>query len=129
MIVIFPFSYLAWHYQVSIREYLRLRRTYGWFVWRIFSVPTLLRTIFAPWRRFGEYDQAHDLSEKAGNILVILVMRLVGAVVRICTVLIALLTTVLVWVVGLIGFVVWLLAPLLVVFLLGMGIVLLAKGF
>jgi hypothetical protein len=129
MIAIFPFSYLTWHYQVSVREYLRLWRTYSWFIWHIFSVPTLLRTIFAPWRRFGEYDSARNLSEKAGNILVVLMMRLVGAVIRICTILAAFLTTLLMGLVGLIGFVVWLLAPLLLVLLVGMGVVLIARSF
>jgi len=87
---------------------------------RLFSVPILLRTLFAPWKRIVSYPGS-SLDAKIRALIDNMVSRAVGFVVRILVLLTALIMEALAGSLGVLWIIVWPCIPLL-------GIVLLAKG-
>ncbi|TSC77486.1 MAG: hypothetical protein G01um101429_1034 [Parcubacteria group bacterium Gr01-1014_29] len=86
------FEYLVWQYGDGIREYANAWLNIHWFLWRVFSVPLLLRTFFAPFRRTGEhYKRGFDPAAIAQTFLINMITRFVGMVVRAVLVAVALL--------------------------------------
>lgn len=87
---------------------------------RMFSVPILLRTLFAPWKRIVSYP-GDSLDAKVRALIDNTISRLVGLMVRLVVLLTALVAEALTAVVGVVWLIVWPLIPLV-------GIVLLVKG-
>ncbi len=121
----FP-SYLLWHYGRALTDFLEVWRNLFWFVGRFFSVGVLTRTLFAPWRRLSETYSGHgfDLEAIGGALIINVLMRIVGLVVRAITLLIALVVFLLLIFVGVIGFFVWLFLPIVIpgLALIGLGL-------
>ena len=92
----------------------------------LFSLPQLSRSWFAPYKRITESRGGHlDFESIASYVIINLLSRIVGGLVR--TVLIAIGLLALVFVIGA-GFVIyafWMVAPLTIIGLLGMGLSLL----
>lgn len=89
---------------------------------RLFSVPILIRTLFAPWKRIVTLPGASldaKLQAYGDNV----VSRAVGFVVRFMVLLTALVLVVLVLVFGVLGFVLWPLVPVSTVLLAVQGII------
>jgi len=108
-------SYFTWHYSRSLTDYLRLWMRMLWFVVHVFSMPFLLATLFSPWRRMDEkYPRQLDLGAWGEVLVVNLLMRLVGFVVRMAVFVFGVLALVFVLISGAVGFVIWLAAPALV---------------
>jgi len=83
-----------------------------------FSVWSLLTTIFAPYKRLSErYKGGLDLEDLFGTIVVNLLMRIVGFVLRFILILIGLIFTLLTFIFGFFAFLVWLILPLLIPFI------------
>lgn len=77
------YEYLTWQYGNGIREYLHAWQNIHWFFWRVFSVPLLLRTFFSPFRRTSEsYGRGFDPAVIAQTLLINVITRFVGALVR-----------------------------------------------
>ena len=53
-LAVLPLAYLGWHYTLALRDLGQLSTNLLTFVYRFFSLPTLAKTFFAPWRRLGE---------------------------------------------------------------------------
>ena len=123
-LVIVP-GYFLWHYTAAFKQSARIWITFLWFVYRLFSIPQLLRTIFAPWKRMVETGEGgFDLERWAETVLVNLVSRLVGALIRIPIILLgcfALLSTICFW---LLFSLFWIVAPAVVVILFMSGVTL-----
>ncbi|MDP3734949.1 MAG: hypothetical protein Q8R39_00800 [bacterium] len=114
LLLVLP-SYLTWHYSRSPREYAYLWARMLWFVVHVFSMPFLLATLFSPWRRLDEkYPRQLDLGAWGEVLVVNLLMRLVGFVVRMAVFTFGVLALVFVLLGGAVGFIVWLAAPALV---------------
>ena len=128
LLLVLP-AYLTWHYSQSLADYLRLWARSAWFVTHVFSMPLLLATLFSPWRRLSEhYPRRLDLAEWGEALIVNLLMRLVGFVVRVFVLVFGVLTLVFVLMVGAIGFLVWLTAPALVPIFAALGVWMLVVG-
>lgn len=124
--LIFP-AYFIWHYGAAFTGLLALYKTALWFTWRFFSVGTLIRTLFSPWRRLGEeYKKGFDPEAFFGTLLVNTLMRIIGAIFRLVLVVIGMATLLIVALGGLATFVVWTLMPALVVLGVSTGLALLA---
>lgn len=126
MSVIVFFEYLSWQYNEGIREYFSVWTNVHWFLWRLFSVPLLLRTFFAPFRRTSEgYGRGFDPSVIAQTFMVNMVTRFVGVVVRSVFLFIALLFQAMAAMVGSILFFFFITAPAAVPVIMLTGLVLL----
>lgn len=92
-------------------------------VWRMFSVPILLRTLFAPWRRIISAP-GKSIDQIFRGMIDNTVSRLVGFTVRCFALFAAILLTGLALVVGLVIVVAWPLLPPAVIFFLLKGTIL-----
>ena len=114
-------AFFGWWYgagwrQVARNVGLRLTKTS-----HMFSVPILLRTLFAPWRRIMTYPGA-GLGERVRALGDNLVSRAVGFTVRIFVLVTVSVLLLLVGIAGIIEIALWPLAPLGVVVAIVKGI-------
>lgn len=89
---------------------------------RLFSIPILLRTLFAPWKRIVTYPGA-SLEAKLHAYGDNLVSRAIGFTVRILVLITALCAEAVALIAGVIGFMLWPVIPLGVVLLIVKGVV------
>ncbi|MEA1929335.1 MAG: hypothetical protein U9M92_00395 [Patescibacteria group bacterium] len=114
-----PLYYLWWHYTTAWRDGAIIWSNLLRFIYHFFSLPILVRTWVAPWRRLGEaYKPGLHPGEWASSLVVNLLMRIVGALARTILIISGLCSLVLMVLMGIIGALVWLLMPLIVVVLL-----------
>jgi hypothetical protein len=115
-------SYFLWHYTEAFADIGRHIRNFLWFFFHFFSIPVLLKTFFAPWRRLGEsYPKDLNLGGALSVFTVNSLMRLVGMILRLIMIVFGVSVVVLAAVGGAVFLVVWALLPVLaaVVFLSG----------
>ena len=112
-------EYFIWHYGRSMRDFFSIWGNVLWFGYHFFSMKLLVRTLFAPFKRFHqEYDLTHlDLGTLGQDMLLNLFMRLLGIIPRLGVLVAGLVFEGIVLAVGLLFFAVWLLLPVLVPFL------------
>lgn len=117
--------YLLWHYQNALREILHVWRNLVWFTFNFFSISQLLRSYFQPWKRVTEgRGRTFKFEDLAGFIIINLISRMLGMLIR-TSIIVAGLITLTLLVVGIIlTYIFWLLAPILLVLSLYYGLVL-----
>jgi hypothetical protein len=75
--------YLAWHYTRGFLDLFGVIQNFFWFLYNFFSIPTLLLTLFSPLMRLKEtYQGDLDPGEYISTIAVNIIMRFVGAALR-----------------------------------------------
>lgn len=114
-----PLFYIIWHYTGALKDFWRFFFTILWFLYHFFSLPILVRTFFAPWRRLKEHTRGHPLEDFIANTA----LRLVGIVMRSATIVAGVVALILAVVLLIAAFFVWLSLPLLVPMLLVFGII------
>jgi len=125
-----PFLYLRWHYSRALWDILGIWHNYLWFVGNLFSVGTLLRTLFLPLRLIEEEKGKLliDPSRYAQGLLVNIIMRIVGLFARVILILVALLLWMFLLLGGVAIFAMWLVLPLFLLQLLYVGATLLIQS-
>ena len=106
-------EFFTWWYSRGFVELLNKIARLISGIWRKFSVPILLRTMFEPWKRIVE-GAGGSIQDKAQALVDNMISRFVGFTIRLISIITAL---VIVFVMGLLGIVLvvaWPLAPLLV---------------
>jgi hypothetical protein len=93
-----------------------------------FSVVLLLKTLFDPWKRDVLAVENASLDVRFNLWLQNLVSRLVGFVVRFFTIIAGLISTAVVFIFLLAIFLVWLLMPIIIIFLIVNGIRMILNG-
>jgi hypothetical protein len=124
-IIFAPTDYIRWHYGLALLQLFHIWFNFLWFVVHVFSLPLLIRTLFSPWHRLREeYGKKGGINpgDFFGSVLINLIMRIVGFIVRIVVITIGLTTLILTMLAGLIFLVLWLIAPLIIVTLLLKGV-------
>ena len=117
--------YLLWHYTRAWFELFHVWRNLLWFMVHVFSIPTLLRTWAAPWKRITERrGNTWSFEDLAGYLLIGFLSRLIGFFVRSVVLVIGLVSVSLTILGGFVVYAAWVVAPLLLLFLLGLGITL-----
>ena len=125
MIVLVFVECVAWEYGGGIREFIIAWQNIHWFLWRVFSVPLLVWTFFAPFRRTSEgYGRGFDPAALVQVFLVNMVTRLVGVMVRSVLLATALLFQAIIFVAGGFLFFLFLLTPVVIPFSILGGIAL-----
>lgn len=113
-------AYVKWHYGRGLKELFGVTNNFLWFVAHFFSFKLLLKTLFTPWKRLGEhYSGGFDLGAFAPTLVVNSLMRVVGFCTRLVILFIGLVSIIFVSVFSLFIFIIWFLAP---VVLLGSAI-------
>lgn len=117
---LFP-TYIIWHYTVAIRDIKRVTDNLLWFIFNLFSMDIILKTLFAPWRRLDR-DETAKKPSFFSNLIVNILMRVSGFIIRVSTLFFGLFSFFIACVIFAIGFVIWLGLPFLSVILLLYGI-------
>jgi hypothetical protein len=118
-------DYFRWHYTRAFNEMAHVLFNFLWFFTNLFSLPQLTTSLFSPWRRITEEKQkGFDFENVASFLIINLLSRIVGAVMRSIIIIVGLLTLMATITVGVFTFVFWVLAPACIVSLIGGGITL-----
>ena len=115
-------DYLRWHYGSAFHELFHVWLNFLWFIIHFFSIPQLTRSLFLPWKRITEERRGYSFENIASFIIINLLSRLVGAMVRGTIVLIGLLILFATIITGLMVSLLWFAAPIIVVVLIALGI-------
>lgn len=108
--------YLLWHYGQAFRQIRHLSKNFLWFTVHFFSLPQLARSLIAPWRRITtERGSRFNLEDLAGYLIINLISRLIGVVLRTIVITLGLLTLLLLIIGTVIIYLAWILAPLLII--------------
>ncbi|HEY4496237.1 MAG TPA: hypothetical protein VJC04_02670 [Candidatus Paceibacterota bacterium] len=116
-------KYLVWHYSEALTDWWRIVGNFVWFFFHMFSIGLLSKTLFAPFKRLQEERKKGSLKfeDWGGAIIVNVLMRFVGFGVRTVIIAVGLIFILFTVVIGLMAFVLWLILPLGVAFLLVFG--------
>jgi hypothetical protein len=116
-------QYLSWHFWDVPKEILRGWGNFLRFNLNYFSIGLLLKTFFAPWKKYTWfYPRGFDPKKYLEVFISNMISRLIGAGVRFWLILFGVLTEILIIFLGIIIFFLWLLLPFLLIagFLLGL---------
>lgn len=108
-------EFFAWWYSKGLVGFAQKIGSLISRIWGFFSVPMLLRTLFAPWKRITT-DPGSSIQEHTKALGDNAISRLVGFTVRIFVILAALVSIVVVAVVGLFMIIAWPLVPPAIVY-------------
>ncbi len=75
-------AYFRWHYSRAYRDTLAIWFNFAWFITHFFSIPLLIRTLLSPWKRMTERPQEHNAQAVFESIIVNVLSRMVGFVIR-----------------------------------------------
>jgi len=115
-----------WYYGQAIKDVLFGWRNYIIFSLNYFSIPLLLKTLLAPWKRdITRKPRGLDLKKLFEYITFNSISRGLGFIVRFFTILVGIIFFFLVLILGLLFFVIWLILPFIIVGLLVLAIILL----
>lgn len=116
-------NYLLWHYTRAFGEIFHVWMNFIWFVIHFFSIPQLMHSWFSPWKRMVEgRGQKWNLEDLAGFIIIGLLSRIIGAILRTAIIFVGLISLFVTIVGGFAVYLFWLGAPLILIGLLGFGI-------
>lgn len=110
-------DYMVWHYSRAYVDIVHIWWNYLWFVNHLFSVPEVVMSWFAPFKRIQE-DKVNFIkspSDFFSNFIVNLILRFVGIIIRTALLTIALIGFVFVFIFGLGAILVWTVLPFLVI--------------
>ena len=119
-------DYFVWHYTQAWFLLWGVWRNFLWFVIHFFSIPQLMRSWFAPFKRITEgRGDKFDLEDLASYIIIGFLSRILGALVRTIIIVIGLITLALTVIGGFAVYLLWALVPFMIIGILGMSISLL----
>ena len=115
------FYYIYWHYSIALKDFFIVWKNLLWFSLSYFSVKLLVKTIYKPFKYLDEnVSTAHHEKEP---IIVSIFSSIAGFFIRVSSIIAGILFWVIVFVGGLIAFIIWLLLPfiLLTMFIAGVA--------
>jgi len=119
-------DYFVWHYTQAWFLLWGVWRNFLWFVIHFFSLPQLMRSWFAPFKRITERrGDKFDLEDLASYVIIGFLSRILGALIRTIIIMIGLTTLALTVIGGFAVYLLWALVPFLIIGILGMSISLL----
>jgi len=115
--------YFIWHFGRAFGEIFHVWKNVLWFMLHFFSIGPLLKSWFAPWKRVTEQrGETWNLENLASVIIIGLVSRIIGFIIRTTVISLGLISFSLVVIAGVATFIFWLVAPVVIVGLVGLGI-------
>ena len=108
-------TWLSWHFYEMPKFLFGVWKNYISFALDFFSLPILLKSLFAPWRRYNWiYPKGFDVGEFLSILISNIFSRILGALMRIVLIIIGILFQILVVVAGFIVLLLWVLIPFIV---------------
>lgn len=105
-----------WHFYEMPKFLLGVWKNYILFASNYFSLPLLLKSFFAPWRRYKwNYPKGFNVSEFFNTLISNIFSRFLGALMRIVLIIAGILFQIFVIFAGLIIFLLWILMPFIVI--------------
>ena len=109
--------WLTWHFYEMPKFLIGVWKNYILFVSNYFSLTDLLKSFFAPWRRYSwRYPKGFDVGGWISAFLSNVFSRFMGALMRIVLILLGIISQILVVVFGLVLILLWLVVPFIVIF-------------
>ena len=109
------YLWFFWHFYEMPKFLLGIWKNYILFALNYFSLPILLKSLFAPWRKYRwNYPKGFNVVEFFNTLVSNAFSRLLGALMRIILLVIGILFQVFVIFSGLIIFLLWILIPFIV---------------
>gem|GEM_PF-534541 len=110
------FLYFQWHYSDNLRLILRAWQNCLKFNLNYWSLPLLLRTLFSHWHKYSySYGRGFDPKRYFEVFTFNMTSRIIGAIIRVCCIIIGLFTELFVFLTGALVFLFWLLLPFLII--------------
>lgn len=108
-------EYIAWHYTAGIREYIRAWANIHWFFYHYFSISALARSFFAPFHRIQEARKRGFNPEDWFEVFIVnTLMRAVGMLVRTSFIAVGLAAEIVMFCIGVFGFLFFIFAPVVI---------------
>ena len=118
--------YLLWHYSRAFLEIFHVWLNLLGFVVQFFSIPQLLRSWFSPWKRITETrGEKWNLEDLAGFIIIGFFSRIIGFILRTIVLALGFICLFIVVAAGLVTYIFWTIAPMVIIITFGFGITLL----
>ena len=118
-----------WHYTRAFKELFTVWVNILWFVVHFFSIPQLVKSWFAPYKRITEQrHRRFDLEDIAGYIIINTLSRIVGAVMRTILIGLGLLFLTLMIAFGVVVYLLWIFLPIIILATLVVGVSILFTG-
>lgn len=126
MVVTIFVRYTLWHYSQAPKLMFGVWKNLMWYLGHTFSVDSLWRSLFMPWRRIVSHPTKRwDFEDIASSLLANFISRIIGAVMRLVLILIGRAMQLL-WLLGGIAFYMsWFVLPALIAFTFMYGVSLL----
>ena len=110
-------QYLSWQFFDVPKKLIRAWKNLLLFNLNYFSILLLIKTLFAPWRRYKmSYGRGFDIGRYFEAFISNLIFRTLGAIVRIFLIIIGLFAEVFIILAGIIVFFGWLLGPVILIY-------------
>ena len=108
--------WLFWHFYEMPKFLLDVWKNYILFALNFFSLPLLLKSLFAPWRKYKwNYPKGIDIGEFFSTLISNIFSRILGAIMRIVLIIVGIVFQILVVFAGLIIFLLWTLMPFIII--------------
>ena len=119
-------KWLVWHFFEVPKKILQGFWNFLVFNINYFSISLLLKTLFSHWRRYRDfYGRGFDPKRYAQVFISNTISRILGALIRIVTILIGLIVEFFIFLGGIFLFLIWCFLPLIIIFLFFSGLQLL----
>lgn len=80
---LFVLDFSLWYYSGALRGIVSVFLNFLWFTTHFFSMPLLLRTLFAPWKRMTDVYGGGGVEAFLETTVMNMMSRIVGVVVRV----------------------------------------------
>jgi hypothetical protein len=105
-----------WHFYEMPKFLLGVWKNYILFALNYFSLPILLKSLFAPWRKYRwNYPKGFNVGEFFSTLISNAFSRFLGALMRIVLIIAGILFQIFVIFAGLVIFLLWILTPFIII--------------
>jgi len=116
-------DYFVWHYTRAWWQMWGVWRNFIYVVVHFFSIPKLLRSWFSPFKRMTQdRGEKFNFEDLAAYVIINFLSRIFGAIARTAIIVVGILALLLTIAGGFITYLFWMVAPIMVIALLGAGI-------
>ena len=116
-------QFWRWYYSGAVKSLIRVWRNFIIFVREYFSIPLLLRTLFASWHRdITKYGRGFSVKNFLETLIFNLISRGTGFVIRTIAIIAGLFCLLAVIILGCAALIIWLILPFLLILMIVFGL-------